>query len=978
MMPGVTRGTARRLSIRANMIRLQLTRQCRSFFAAADRSPVVSNVAAFEPASRFELRLATFMGMFLCAVVVANLCVITDCHAEPPGRGTVSAPEDEPLGGSRTSGEPVVEVRVEGWETIPPEAILRLIKTQPGRPVEERQVMEDVRSLYKTRWFMHVEPEYQQTKDGLVLVFKLLEKPIVQRVQYLGRKRLKENELAARTGLKVGSPFDVSANREAARRLESYYHEKGFVEATVTLQKGNNRDDREVIFRIHEGAKQRVVWRSFEGNRAFSDELLKIHLVSKSAWFWYLGGKFDPATIDDDIEAIKKYYNMHGYFDADVQQQVTYSDDRSAVYLKYKIEEGVQTKIRKVIVNGNDVISEAAIRKDLEIADGDMFNAWTINKDAAKIKSKYDELGRLYATVNPIPRHIEQSGVCDLVFAIDESQPFTIRNINVHIEGDNPHTKRTVALNYLRIFPGDPASREAIEKSKRQLDGSQAFKAGATRVVIKKVEPDEVPAGSEEIRPVRGQSFDDEPSAPRSEIQGELRSQSPARIRGDLQQQSVKKAVGPQTLSPDLLSRSTWFGPRPDEETKVQEPTIFDGYYPEVADFVEFRGQSVDDPFANPANPMYDANPQGDPYGKIYNTPQPGQIDVDIFPQEERTGRLMFGVGVNSNSGLVGSIVLSEQNFNIMRPPRSWQDIINGQAWRGGGQRFRLEAVPGTVVSRYMASWSDPYFMDTNYNLGVSGFYFNRFYPDWTEEREGGRISVGRQFTPFFSGNVALRLENVHLSNPDKPTPSILTEALGDNFLSTIRFSLVHDTRDSAFLPASGHKVELSYEQAFGEFNYPRFEVDGRQFYTLYSRADGGGRHILSLSGNLGWTGNDTPIFERFYAGGYQTFRGFAFRGVSPREFGVRTGGEWLALGSIEYMIPLVASDMMQAVVFSDFGTVENNVSFSDFRITAGAGLRVTVPAMGPVPLAFDFAFPVASQKFDNEQVFSFYVGGTF
>ena len=46
-----------------------------------------------------------------------------------------------------------------------------------------------------------------------------------------------------------------------------------------------------------------------------------------------------------------------------------------------------------------------------------------------------------------------------------------------------------------------------------------------------------------------------------------------------------------------------------------------------------------------------------------------------------------------------------------------------------------------------------------------------------------------------------------------------------------------------------------------------------------------------------------------------------------------------------------------------------------NFRATAGFGVRVVIPAMGPVPLAFDFAFPIKSQAFDDERVFSFYVG---
>lgn len=142
-------------------------------------------------------------------------------------------------------------------------------------------------------------------------------------------------------------------------------------------------------------------------------------------------------------------------------------------------------------------------------------------------------------------------------------------------------------------------------------------------------------------------------------------------------------------------------------------------------------------------------------------------------------------------------------------------------------------------------------------------------------------------------------------------------------------------------------------------------------------RPDGGGRHILSLSGELGWTGEDTPIFERYYAGGYQSFRGFAFRGVSPREMNVGIGGTWMALGSAEYQVPLTAAENVKAVVFTDIGTVEEDVSFSDFRATVGAGVRLTIPGMGPAPIALDWGIPVLKQDQDDKRLFSFYIGIT-
>jgi outer membrane protein insertion porin family len=73
--------------------------------------------------------------------------------------------------------------------------------------------------------------------------------------------------------------------------------------------------------------------------------------------------------------------------------------------------------------------------------------------------------------------------------------------------------------------------------------------------------------------------------------------------------------------------------------------------------------------------------------------------------------------------------------------------------------------------------------------------------------------------------------------------------------------------------------------------------------------------------------------------------------------------------------VPVTADDMINVVAFTDFGTVEQEVTLDNFRATAGFGVRVVIPAMGPVPLAFDFAFPIKSQAYDDERVFSFYVG---
>ncbi|WP_298868082.1 BamA/TamA family outer membrane protein, partial [uncultured Gimesia sp.] len=592
-------------------------------------------------------------------------------------------------------------------------------------------------------------------------------------------------------------------------------------------------------------------------------------------------------------------------------------------------------------IDGNRIFSEDEIRDEIKLVAGEFFNSRTLSKDVEELNLKYGERGHLFARVNPVPRFLETPGEVDLVYQINEDKPYRIRRITPHIAGDNPRTKSSVLTNPLLVAPGDLANQRLISKSKRRIEGGSVFERGgqnAPRINVTKVDPKRELAEARKNDILRGQNRDQ------------------------------NRAQGGELNRPKR-AQEVFKGPKPDqklfkEQNQEQETSIF-------------RGQNFENGIPEPLNPLYGNSPLGDPLGTDFPQQQPGWVDLDVYASESRTGRLMFGVGVNSDAGVVGSVVLQEENFDILRPPRSFEDIMDGTAWRGGGQRFRAEAVPGDQVSRYLVNWTDPYFLDTNFSLGVSGFYFTRFYEDWDEERVGTRLTLGRQLTQEWSINGQFRLENVDLRNPRVPTPPIVQQSVGNNLLSTFRLAATHDTRDAAFLPAEGHLLEFAAEQAVGDFDYSRLETNASQYFTIYKRPDGGGRHILSLSASLGWTDSDTPVFERYFAGGFQTFRGFEFRGVTPRENGTAVGGRWQFLGSAQYMVPITADEMIQMVFFSDFGTVEENVSLDQFRVAVGAGLRLTVPAMGPVPVALDFSVPLAKESFDQTQVFSFYVGFT-
>ncbi|HUP79818.1 MAG TPA: hypothetical protein VM260_14800, partial [Pirellula sp.] len=79
------------------------------------------------------------------------------------------------------------------------------------------------------------------------------------------------------------------------------------------------------------------------------------------------------------------------------------------------------------------------------------------------------------------------------------------------------------------------------------------------------------------------------------------------------------------------------------------------------------------------------------PYG--YN-PRIRDIPVDVYVQEGQTGRFSVGGSVNSDLGVAGNFVLEERNFDIRKFPSRPSDLLNG-AFRGAGQNFRVELVPG-------------------------------------------------------------------------------------------------------------------------------------------------------------------------------------------------------------------------------------------------------------------------------------------
>ena len=952
---------------------------------------------------------------------------------------------------SRQDALPVAEVRIVGSETYTDSQVRSHIQTRPGRPYDSEQIQTDVRALMSSGMFHDVRTFQEQSDRGISVTFQVFERPTIRKIKYLGNKKIKDRVLKRESGLQVGESLNLYTVHESQKKLERFYHEKGFPKAKVEIVEGNRPQDRNVVFIINEGQLQRVLNTEFVGNQFVNSRRLKTKIETKRGYLWFVKGRFNRAKLDEDVEKLTQYYRSFGFFRARVGREFDDGESGKWVSVRFVIDEGPRYVVRSVSFVGVSKFDQQDLSRRLDLQAGDHFHIGELNKDVGKLKDFYGHYGYIFADIQAEPRFLEEPGQLDLIYDVKEGQVARVRNINVKITGDNPHTSKETVWPRIDMLPGDILSSRKIRDAERRLKAAQIFKndpaSGVSpRVVVRPVDeevalpykvrgqnpgpfygaqPDN--SWNQADRLQAGPTYAAQPNTPNYgsyphtvtapntatpgsgdhrrfgwEASGQQIQPNPYQapngaavaVQQTQQASPLSQYIGPTYQAPAGPPTNTL--PVPNESLGLRpgnSPPV-PAYPPGPVD------QGIPTPGAPVAGPAYpdgsylQAIPRPNPgFGNAAMLPPPPYqlspnmgpqtsipADIDILLEEAQTGRFMFGVGVNSDAGVIGNVVVDERNFDLFRPPRSWQDFSSGRVFRGRGQQFRFEALPGSRVQRYSMSLTEPYLLGTQVSSNISGYYFERRFFDWDEGRYGGRLGFGYRLGPDLSVALNGRAEQVKISSPRTigAAPQ-LDAAIGEHDVFSGRVSLSHDTRDIAFAPTEGHLIELSYEQVFGSFDYPRGTIDYRRYFLVHERPDYSGRHTLGFSFRVGASGSDTPIFENFFAGGFSTLRGFDFRGASPVVNSVIVGGQFQFIGSVEYMFPLTADDMLRGVVFVDYGTVEQDIEINaeNFRVAPGFGLRISVPAMGPAPIALDFAFPVADASTDDRQVFSFFIGMT-
>jgi outer membrane protein assembly factor BamA len=322
--------------------------------------------------------------------------------------------------------ESIVSVKFSGNNFHPEADLAKHVTARPGTDVTPKQIKDDVDALIRTRWFAHVEPIIHSTDEGLVLTYKVTERPLINSVEYKGNNKVSTESLSKLTQLNLSQPYDVRTNRECVRRIQEMYKEKGFAFVTVALARGDlqNDPDRDIVFQIDEGPKVKVSKVKFEDFGSRDAALPEDKKHEKTTILWLHGGKYSG---DDDSEWLRNYYHGLGYFDVEITPQYEVTTDKSKVELKYRIDEGPRYRINDISIAGNEVFTQDQIKALIKVQPGQEYNQRQINKDVAAILERYRGIGRLFAQVRPIRKFLDGPNLVELVYQIDEDKVDRLR-----------------------------------------------------------------------------------------------------------------------------------------------------------------------------------------------------------------------------------------------------------------------------------------------------------------------------------------------------------------------------------------------------------------------------------------------------------------------------------------------------------------------------------------------------------------------
>jgi outer membrane protein insertion porin family len=750
---------------------------------------------------------------------------------------------------------------------------------------------------------------------------------IIRKIEYKGNHRISGNTIKAAIKTNEGDIYDpqtISQDVDAIWLL-------GFFD-NIEVELEPYQDGIKIIFLVLERPVVKNI--NFAGNDSIKTKKLREAIELKE------GDYLKQYLLKLGEDKIREIYQARGFHFINVKSEEKRTN--GYVDITYNIHEESKVYIKEISFEGNKTFSGKRLSKIMKTKRRKFprflykgqFDKNKFNEDIANIKGFYGSGGWLDADVKWKEQYSPDQSKMFLNILIDEGERYHVDTIN--IKGNTLFTNTEIG-NMLELMKGSAFLVESFQKDTQNIRnayGRQGYINASVKTdyTYKQVEP-------------------------KIDITYDIREN---------ERFFIEKIIisGNDKTKDNVIRRELLFfpGERLDtEKVHISEQRLTGTGY--------FDAES-----GTPTEVTYEP-------GTKHNTK-----NVIVNVKDAKTGMLRFGGGFGANAGLFGDISYSDKNFDIFDLPKDWKDFTSGNAFRGAGHTVTVRFSPGFQRTEGMVSFANPSVYDSGYSLGLSADALLREREDYIEERKGGKFSVGKQVSWLRGLRLGLtpNYEVIGVQDVDDNAPQTVKDIEGSNQKLSLGLIATLDRRNSRYFTTKGYEINSSLEISGLDVDIVKFATRGKKYHTIFDFPNWG-KHVLSYGGTFGivesTTDEGVPIFERLFAGGSNSIRGFSFRGGGPSDSVSKEqiGGKVLITGTTEDTMP-VYSDMLRGAFFVDVGKVDtdvNDINFNNLRASLGFGVRARLPFLGNSVVSVDFGFPFIGKDSDDEQTITFNMGGS-
>jgi len=629
---------------------------------------------------------------------------------------------------------------------------------------------------------------------------------------------------------------------------------------------------------------------------------------------------FSVSKLKKDVEDVKEYYKLSGYFFSVVEPEVIKIDDNQ-VNLILNIKKNDISRIKNIYFIGDKYFSSSQLLDIISSAEDkwwSFFSNSALNEDRVEVDKKllklfYKSKSFYDVQIESTLANLDKNNNFTLTYSINSGKKYKFGNIEIKTE--------TLTLKDSNILDIKNIS-EIIIKDKM-------YSPSLISAVEKK-------------------------------INIYLDNKKLANIEIDLEEikkadDKIDLAIKLNSLKNTLIGKINIYGNSITEEKVIRDNLVISEG--DILNISKVK-KSLDN--INSKNIFRKAD-----YKISDSDLQKNSKDLNLYVKEQPTGSLSAGVGYGSNGALLeGSI--NERNF-----------LGKGIDLNFTG-RLATEKVSGVF------SYIDPNFKNSekelaNYFYSESDDYNNAGF---TSKRIGDRLGTRYELFEdvYLKPFVALQFDRLE-TNANAST--LLRSRDGNFTTSTLGFNLLADFRNSKTLPSSGSLLFFDQSYATLISDIPTIQTSvGSTFFQELINEKFIGSAKLKFSNVTALDNKDVKLSDRIFAS-TSDLRGFESRGVGPIDSGSHVGGNYLAVLNFKssFPNPIPENFRPNTYLFYDIGNVwgadYSDIISGNSKLRSSTGLALDV--VSPIgPLSFTYGIPLSKATTDKEQRFLFNIGSSF